>query len=348
MLRIEPPGKARRLTYHGQIAPAICLGLVCAFIIAVSTAAAQSVNLADVRLRDPQIFADEATQTYYLVSSIARPPAPAGRERNLGVSVFISKDLVNWQGPIDVFTVPPDAWARHDVWAPEMHRYQGKYYIFTTFDSTDKYPEQWRGWLPRVKRGCVTAVADSPLGPFHLLQNAPSTPADMMTLDGTLWVEDGQPYLVYCHEWVQISNGTVELLRLKPDLSATEGEPVMLFRGSDAPWALPSKTYGCFVTDGPWPYRTKTGKLLMIWSGFGAAGYTVGIAESESGKITGPWKQQPGPLFARDGGHAALLRTFDGRLMITLHQPNKNPNERMRMFEVEDTGDTLRIRKLPQ
>jgi hypothetical protein len=42
----------------------------------------------------------------------------------------------------------------------------------------------------------------------------------MMTLDGTLWVEDELPYMVFCHEWVQIKDGTVESVRLKDDLSA--------------------------------------------------------------------------------------------------------------------------------
>ena len=39
-----------------------------------------------------------------------------------------------------------------------------------------------------------------------------------------------------------------------------------------------------------------------------------------------------------------IFKTFDGRLMLTLHQPNNTPNERMALFEVEDAGDTLRIK----
>ena len=50
-------------------------------------------------------------------------------------------------------------------------------------------------------------------------------PTDMMTLDGTLWEEDGIPYMVYCHEWVQVTNGGVGYVQLKADLSDTAGEP---------------------------------------------------------------------------------------------------------------------------
>ncbi len=37
-------------------------------------------------------------------------------------------------------------------------------------------------------------------------------------------------------------------------------------------------------------------------------------------------------------------KRFDGQLMLALHQPN-NFNARIRLFEIEDTGETLRIVK---
>ncbi|UKI17739.1 MAG: hypothetical protein L6V80_06255 [Bacteroidales bacterium] len=46
---------------------------------------------------------------------------------------------------------------------------------------------------------------------------------DEMALDGTLWVEDGKPYMVYCHEWVQVMDGEMKVVELTRDLSAREG-----------------------------------------------------------------------------------------------------------------------------
>ena len=77
-------------------------------------------------------------------------------------------------------------------------------------------------------------VADSPLGPFKPFRNRSTLPTDVMTPDGTLWVEDGVPYMVYAHEWVQITDGRVEMIRLKDDLSETVGEPARLFELEDA------------------------------------------------------------------------------------------------------------------
>jgi hypothetical protein len=37
-----------------------------------------------------------------------------------------------------------------------------------------------------------------------------------------------------------------------------------------------------------------------------------------------------------------LFRAFDGRLLMVIHQPNRQV-ERARIFEVEDAGNTLRL-----
>ena len=307
--------------------------------------AVTKTDLSNIRMRDVCILADEATKTYYAISSTMAANVEGGRRPAL--RVFTSKDLRTWEGPHIVFQTPPDFWGEINIkaiWAPELIKYKDKYYVFATFDTDSLLAEQWRNWLPRVKRGTQVLVSDSPLGPFKPFQNHSTLPVDMMTLDGTLWIEDGVPYMVYCHEWVQVKDGTVEMIQLKDDLSATVGDPIHLFDGSDAPWGRKSPQWHCYVTDGPYLYRSKTGKLIMIWSSFGKGGYTVGVAVSTTGKLRGPWTQQAEPLYANDGGHGMIFKRFDGQLMLVLHQPNKNPNERPRFFELEDTGDTLKIK----
>src|SRR5262245_11532776 len=321
------------------------LATVFLFIVINARAQTASVNLADVRMRDVCILADEATKTYYAISSTMAASVEGGRRPSL--RVYTSKDLRTWDGPHIVWQTPANFWGDINIkaiWAPELHAYKGKYYIFATFDTDSLLGEQWRNWLPRVKRGTQVLVGDSPLGPFKPFQNHSTLPVDMMTLDGTLWVEDGVPYMVFCHEWVQIKDGSLEMIQLKDDLSETIGDPIHLFDGSDAPWGRKSPQYHCRVTDGPYLYRSRSGKLLMIWSSFGKGGYTVGVAVSASGKLRGPWEQQAEPLYANDGGHGMIFKRFDGQLMLVLHQPNKSGQERARLFELEDTGETLKIK----
>jgi GH43 family beta-xylosidase len=295
---------------------------------------------ADIYIRDPFIVSDAQRGIYYMYASSSQKGTD-GKTLG-GVAVYKSKDLKTWDGPQQVFIMPEDNWITGTVWAPEVHKYNRRYYLFATINSDIEWKKRQAGWPPYTFRGVQIFHADSPEGMFQPFGRTPHTPMDYMALDGTLWVEDGTPYMIFCHEWVQIVDGTFEIVELKPDLSAFVGQPVRLFCASNAPWAPESKKY---VSDGCFLYRTKTGKLLMTWSSFTKEGYAIGIAESATGKVYGPWKQHPNPLYNKDGGHGMIFKTFDGRLCIVFHQPNNGGAERAHIFELEDTGDTLIIKR---
>lgn len=306
-------------------------------------------SLADIYIRDPYILTDSKTNTYYMYRSASQK-----NEKGIvlgGVEVFKSKDLKNWEGPVRVFTVPANNWITGRVWAPEVHEYNGKYYLFATLNSDLQWKKSQKGWPAYTFRGTQLFHADSPEGPFLPFSQTPHTPMDRMALDGTLWVEEGIPYMIYCHEWVQVADGTMELVQLTPDLSAPVGHSTTLFCASAADWStgsvhetpLPTSSY---VTDGCFVYRTKGDKLLMIWSSFMHGEYAIGIAESVTGKIAGPWKQQQTPLFHKNGGHGMIFKSFDGKLYITFHGPNSpNGAERAHIYELEDVGETLVLKK---
>ncbi len=302
------------------------------------------------RAHDPFILADGESQTYYLYTSVTSGALPRGQA---GVVAYTSKDLQMWFGPHVVFDVPQDGWANpaHGAWAPEVHQYKDKYYLFVTLHNQDKiYTEPPQ--TPRVThmRATQVFVSDRPDGPFKAIADKPSTPDGLMTLDGTLFVEDGVPWMVYCHEWIQVTDGTISAVRLSPDLSVSVGQPMLLFRGSDAPWispwqAKPDDPPRTFVTDGPFFYRTRTGKLLMIWSSWQEnSTYAQTVAYSLSGRLAGPWRQAE-PLLTDDSGHGMIFRTFDGRLKLVCHRPTMSPQSRARLHELEDYGDGIRIKK---
>ena len=98
-----------------------------------------------------------------------------------------------------------------------------------------------------------------------------------------------------------------------------------------------------YVTDGPFLHRTANGVLLMLWSSFGSKGYAMGIARSSSGSVQGPWTQESEPLWAEDGGHGMIFRTFDGGLRLTFHTPNDSPNERAVFWKIEEDDGALRL-----
>ncbi|HEX3102618.1 MAG TPA: hypothetical protein VHQ01_12530, partial [Pyrinomonadaceae bacterium] len=82
-------------------------------------------HLENIRMRDICILVDEKTKTYYAISS-GRAPAKDGF-RNSSVRAYVSKDLINWEGPHIIFQTPSDLWGDVNIvsiWAPEMHFYK--------------------------------------------------------------------------------------------------------------------------------------------------------------------------------------------------------------------------------
>lgn len=267
-----------------------------------------------------------------------------------GGLLWKSKDLQFWTGPFQVVKTDPDSWMGEDpmIWAAELHHYKGKYYNFATFTNKEMIIDTVKGNLIE-RRASHVLVSDKAEGPYVPMEDPLYLPAGMPTLDGTFWVEDGKPYMVYCYEWLQNWNGTIEKIELKPDLSGSVGEAQLLFKASESPWSrerdengdtIPNK-----VTDGPWLFETQTGKLGMLWTSWVFGDYTQGVAYSESDTLDGPWNHQPEPITPTNHGHGMLFRTFEGQLLMAVHSHRVGENGRYiripKLFEVDDSGDQL-------
>lgn len=278
----------------------------------------------EINIRDPFVLYEDGK--YYMYGS-------RGEETwgiCTGLDVYVSDDLENWSEPYEVFTKPENFWSDRNFWAPEVHKYEGAYYMFVSFFAKDKM------------RGTQILKADSPMGPFKLHSDGPVTPSDWMCLDGTLYIEKGVPYMVFCHEWTQVKDGEMCVIELSKDLKKAVGEPKMLFKASSLPNVAAVNNGAGYVTDGPFMYTTKSGRLLMIWSSFTADGYCEAISYSDNGSILGNWTHEEKLLFSKDGGHGMLFYDKNGNLKFPYHQPN-NPKgaERPHFAGVAEENDTL-------
>ena len=273
-------------------------------------------------IRDPFVVPLPAERTYCMYGT-------GGRAANApGFNVYLSRDLGTWETR-SAFDPPRGFWADRDFWAPEVHRYKDRWFLFASFKA------------PEARRGTQILVADDPRGPFKAHSDGPVTPRDWECLDGTLYVGDaGIPWLIFCHEWVQVHDGEICATRLEPDLASPAGRPILLFKASEAPWATPKQD---MVTDGPFLHRAQNGHLLMLWSSFGKDGYALGVARSVSGSVTGPWTHDPEPVYSGDGGHGMLFRTFEGRLTLALHAPNGGGRERARFIPVREEDGRISV-----
>ena len=263
--------------------------------------------LQDIHIRDPYILPEG--HTYYLYGTRGQDTWGEGR----GFDVYVSSDLTEWQGPVEIFRRTPDFWADRNYWAPEVYRYGGAYYMFASFKSAAQC------------RGTAVLKSESPLGPFVPYSDGPVTPANWECLDGTLYISKKNiPYMVFCREWVQVGDGEIWAVELSEDLKKAVGAPLYLFKGPDAPWT--HKNRERYITDGAFLYRSD--RLYMLWSGVTDAGYVQGISVSDNGELTGRWIHSERLLFDRNGGHGMVFQGFNGKQYYTCHCPNDFPNER--------------------
>ena len=282
-----------------------------------------------VRVRDPFVLEHEGT--YYMYGT--------GLQWD-GYGCVFSEDLETWSDPVRVYSPEGACDGETDWWAPECHEYNGMFYLFATYRSA-----------ATGKRGVGIFRAADPLGPFEIITDGHATPKDRDAIDGTLYVDEtGQPWMVYVGEWTSNEDGVGDMMaaKLSGDLTGFVSEPILLFRATDA------GINGGNITDGPFLYKTKNGRLIMLWSNINDAdGYYVKIAYSSNGRPDGKWRQQPGKLYKKtkmhaDGGHGMLFTQPDGTLTLAIHSPNasteENPTTAI-FVPVDDIGDTLITRE---
>lgn len=293
----------------------------------------------DIRIRDPYVVA--ANGHYYLYGTVEKQPD------DLSLYVFRSTDMENWEEPKVIFSIDQITWAEKELWAPEVHLYKGKYYLFVSIMGK------------HGKRGTQIAVCDTPDGSFTPVADKPGTPMERSCIDGTLYVEEGVPYMVYSADWPDNYDaerdcyiGHIRAVQLTDDLRDMVGEPFTLFASIDCPIsaAAPAHTnlngtkvirYG---SDAPFVQKLSDGTLLLTWSPYTAGNYIVLAAVSKSGKINGKWEHLPAPVFDDNGGHAMFFNDLHGNRKMCIHWPECPPNERAHILDVVEQNGTIKVK----
>lgn len=273
----------------------------------------------DINIRDPFVLVDNGM--YYMYGTRA---ASFGCKVG-GFDVYISDDLENWSAPKECFSSVENGLNTEVNWAPEVHKYNGKYYMFATFT------------MDNGNRGTFILTANSPVGPFVQHSDGAVTPEDWMSLDGTLYIsKDNKPYIVFCHEHVQIIDGTICYAELTEDLKSIKGEVVTLFSASSPDWADEFEDGKHFVTDGPFLCRTVDDELIMIWSTFIEHKYAECMVRFPDGELSQNFEHLE-PLIKNDGGHGMIFKKGD-ELYLTYHTPNQSLSERPAFKKLKDAG----------
>lgn len=288
--------------YQMKIRKIALLGIMAACLTLPTQSWAQGKSAAQVQtFRNPIMAGDYPDPTivrdgkdYYMTHS-AFNYVP-------GLAILHSRDLVHWEPVCSALT-------QHlgSVWAPDICKYKGKYYIyFTVSRGNDDF-------------STYVVYADSPKGPW-------SSPIDLHV---GKWIDP-------CHavdeatgqRWLFLSGG--HRIRLAEDGLSTRGELEKVYGG----WRIPKDwTVEGFALEGP-----KMKKIGAYYYWLNAEGGTAGAPTSHmavvarSKSIDGPWENSPyNPLIHTysgaeqwwSKGHASLIDTPDGRWYAVYHAYEK-------------------------
>ena len=284
------------------------------------------MKINDIYIRDPYILFFE--DKYYMYGKISL--------HSTEFVVYESVDLKIWSEPKVVFSPTEDFWGKNDFWAPEVHIYNGKFYMFASFKADD------------ACRGTHILKADAPDGMFVPVSDTPITPRNWEALDGTLYIDkNDEPHIVFSHEWEQIGEGTICEMRLSKDLVTPMSEPRVLWSASDFAGSVNAAEDDrlSLVTDGPYLFRTQKDELYCMWSTIGQNGYMMVLSKSDNGDIDGNWTVIQKPLYDKNGGHGMIFNSKSGEKNLVLHQPNIHPLERANIYIIKETEEGFALER---
>lgn len=198
-------------------------------------------------------------------------------------------------------------WSRN-LWAPELHRLDGRFYVYLAAD--DGRNEHHRMYV-------LEGDAADPQRPYRL-KGRIADPSDRWAIDGTvLATEDGRRYLVWSG-W-EGGQDVAQSLYIAPMANpwTLAGSRVRIST-PDRPWERRGRPV---VNEGPAVLRGPHGRLFVVYSASGSwtDDYCLGLLELAGPDPMDPssWVKSPLPVFERTQhvfgpGHPSFVRSPDG------------------------------------
>ncbi|MDI4635643.1 glycoside hydrolase family 43 protein [Pelomonas sp. V22] len=220
---------------------------------------------------------------------------------------------------------PVIVWRKHEsgamsqhVWAPELHRIEGRWFIYFAASEVDDI------WKLRIY--VLECLGDNPLRDAWVERGQVRTHAEGFSLDATTFEHAGRRYLC----WAQKDPATESNLYIaelsNPWTLATA--PVLITR-PDLDW----ERIGFLVNEGPAVLK-RHGRVFIAYSASATdANYCMGLlwADENADLLdAASWQKSPQPVFKTDEsvgqfgpGHNSFTTTRDGQVdLLVYHARN--------------------------
>ncbi len=273
---------------------------------------------------DPMIVEHEGT--FYLYST-----------GNKTLSVRTSKNLTTWSEPKQIFSLSQTSWGAEKCWAPEVHKYNGKFYLF--------FCGKTAGGDRGIFHGSV-AVCDTPDGTFVPVTKEPLLNFNYSVIDLSFFADDdGRTYIFYSKDNSTNYIGSKRVsqsygVEVSNDFTRLIGEPVLCSTPTQS-WETQSGNV--IWNEGPVVFK-KNGTYYLLFSAnyYQSANYAVGYCTSDK-PLALYEKPKDSSILKGNGeditgsGHCNLL-FFEDEIYLTYHSHTVPPNT--------DGGRSLYIDKL--
>ena len=245
-------------------------------------------------------------------------------------------DLKNAEKKV-VWTPPSSGPYSREIWAPELHRLDNKWYIYFAADAGSN--ESHRVWV--LENG-----AADPLDGTWEMKGKLSTPEDRWAIDPSVFENKGKAYVIWSG-WDGPTNGVQRIFIAQLKNPWTLGSKPVVISSPDLPWekvgdltvknrieAIPHVD----VNEGP-EILQHDSKIMLIYSASGCWTdyYELGMSTaSADSDLLDPssWKKTSKPVFWQSPeasvygpGHNTFFKSPDGKEDWILYHANSAPGE---------------------
>jgi GH43 family beta-xylosidase len=224
---------------------------------------------------------------------------------------------------------PGDPWS-NDLWAPELHRWGNKWYIYFAADAGDNGSH-------RIY--VVENDNDDPIEGTWIFKGKISDPSDKWAIDPTTFELNGEHYLLWSG-WIGDSDGEQDLFIAHMSNPWTIDSPRTLISQPTYPWEkhgdLPGRHVD--VNEGP-EFISHDKKMLIVFSASGCWTdfYTLGVLEANLDadpldakswtKVNHPFLSTDPSSAAFGPGHNGFFKSPNGQEDWIIYHANPEPGD---------------------